>query len=451
MPNNPEKPTPPGSLGWPIIGETIAYVKNPHRFFETRFEKHGPVFKTRILFDNVVCFVGPEAFTFFMSEPYFGREDANPSQVRNLLYHHSLPLVDGAEHRQMRSLVMQAFRVEALETYLRIVETATLPYLRQWEDEMEFAWLPECKKLSATICDALLTSTEPRVDATDLSGTLDAFLAGLTAIPLKLPWTRYGRALRNRDRLLNIIDDAIGRHRGNSYDDMLTELLNARGDDGAQLTDLQLRSQMVHMFFAAYGGIYRVLALLCMNLAQHPDVMKRARDEVLQHTPEGPLNLEQIARLTFLDQVTREVRRHNRIFASTFFERVTRSFDFHSYHVPQGWKAVGGIYTTMQDTHAFTNPQQFDPDRFRPDRAEDRRYENSYVPHGGGSKEGHRCPGEDLTTILMKAVGVLLLRDYTWDLPPQDLDLDDAPNPLPRDGLKVRFQRFSPTEVSSGA
>ncbi len=61
--------------------------------------------------------------------------------------------------------------------------------------------------------------------------------------------------------------------------------------------------------------------------------------------------------------------------------------------------------------------------------------------------EGHRCPAEDLTTILMQAVGVLLLRSHTWELLPQDLTLDSEPSPLPRDGLRVRFLRRSPDAV----
>ena len=85
------------------------------------------------------------------------------------------------------------------------------------------------------------------------------------------------------------------------------------------------------------------------------------------------------------------------------------------------------------------------PDRFGPDREEDRRQENSYIPQGGGPMEGHRCPSEDFTTVLMKIVGVLLLRNYSWELPPQNLELNNESSPLPRDGLKVNFTRRTPT------
>ena len=429
-------------MGLPLIGETISFVRNSHRFFETRFRKHGPVFKTRILFSKVVCFGGPEAFTFFANEPGFDRADANPGHVQRLLGRHSLPLLGDAEHRRMKRIVMQAFRPEALETYAKSVDAALAPFLVRWEQRAEFSWLAEHKKLSATICDALLSRTEPPVDASDLVGVLDGHLAGLNALPVNLPWTKFGKALRCRDDLLEIIDEAITRRRRTPYDDILAELLEAKGDDGAVLTEEQLRDQMVHTFFATYGGLYRVLTLMCMSLALHPDMMERARAEVAQATNGDLPSLGLLSRMTYLDSFVREVRRHNRIFASTFLKRVAKAFEYGGYRVPAGWKAIGGIYATMQDPAVFADPAKFDADRFGPDRAEHLKEPNGYIPQGGGPPDGHRCPGEDLTTIVMKVVAARLLQSYTWELPPQDLTLDSSPNPLPRDGVKVRFRRI---------
>ena len=174
-------------------------------------------------------------------------------------------------------------------------------------------------------------------------------------------------------------------HRQRPYEDILAELLHAGEQDGSNLSNAQIQAIVVHMYFAAYGNTYRTLTLFCMSLAQNPDVMERARSEILDTAPDGPVDIEILGRLKYLDQVTKEVRRYHRIFAATFFDRVTEPFEFQGYQVPKGWKAVGGIYATMQDTEVFTNP-----DRFGPGRAEDLRQENSYIPQGGGPMDGHR-------------------------------------------------------------
>ncbi len=342
----------------------------------------------------------------------------------------------------MRNLVMRAFDIQALPSYLGIIEQITQDYLKQWEGKGTFAWLSEYKKLSASICAALLLGKEYTRPDEELVSTLETFMAGLTALPIKLPFTKYGRALQSRDRLLSLIDDAIKRHRDSqdSNNSILTGLLNSKDEEGKTLSELQLRAQMVHMFFAAYGGIFRVLTLLSMSLAQNPSVKERARDEIIERFPDGSITLEQLFGLSYLDQVTLEVRRLNRIFASTFFDWVTESVEYNGFDIPQGWKATGGIYTTMQDESVFSRPDFFDPDRFGPERVEAHAKDNSYIPQGGGPMEGHRCPAEDLTTILMKAVGVLMLRDYDWHLLSR-VRLTNEPSPMPRDGLKVRFSR----------
>lgn len=433
---------PHGSLGLPIIGETLGYIRSPHKFFETRVKKYGPVFKTKLIGKSVVCFTGPEAFTFFANQPSFRREGANPGHIQELLYQHSLPLIDGPEHLAMRNLVMQAFEAHAMPEYLAAIEQITQDYLKQWERKGTFAWVSEYKKLSASICAALLLGNEYTEPDEELVGTLESFMAGLTALPIKLPFTKYGRALKSRDRLLVLIDDAIRRERGgrDSNNSVLTGLLNAKDDGGKTLSEQQLRAQMVHMFFAAYGGIFRVLTLMSMSLAQNPSVRERAQNEIVERYPDGAITLEQLFGLSYLDQVTKEVRRYNRIFASTFFDWVTEPVEYNGFHIPEGWKATGGIYTTMQDESVFSDPGVFDPDRFAPGRVEDQTKENSYIAQGGGPVEGHRCPAEDLTTILMKAVGVLLLRDYDWQLLSQ-VSLTNEPSPMPRDGLRVRFSR----------
>ena len=454
-----KKPLPPGSFGLPIVGEALSYSRNPHRFFESRFDRYGPVFKTRLLAERVVCFVGPEAFTFLASQPYFDRAGAPPAQIQALLNHSSLPLIGGEDHHRMRGAVLHAFGPDATEKYLTIIERITLAYLERWEEMVTFSWKLEFKRLSASICDALLLGSEPPLDTARFSHRLDSFVAGLIALPVNLPWTKFGRAVRSRDCLLQLIDRAIEGHREHARDDMLTELMNARTDDGSHLTEEQLRSQVLHMHFAAYGGISRVLTLMAKDMAENPGVMSRAREEASIHAVDGPLDLAGLTKLTYLAQVTREVRRHNRIFATTFLERVTHPFEFEGYRVPAGWKAIGGIFTTMQDRSVFKEPQRFDPDRFGPDRAEGQDSENAYVPQGGGAMEGHRCPAEDLTTILMQAVGLLLLRSHTWELLPQDLTLDSEPRLFQEmdsesgscGGRRTRWSERSPAERFRGA
>src|SRR4029079_15670803 len=58
---------------------------------------------------------------------------------------------------------------------------------------------------------------------------------------------------------------------------------------------------------------------------------------------------------------------------------------------------------------------------------------------GAGPITGHRCPGLDFATYFMAVFTMVLLRGYTWELPPQHFDYDwSKVPPEVRDGLRAR-------------
>src|SRR5262245_22937470 len=117
-----EKPLPPGNFGPPLLGETLAFARDPFGFLEERFRRHGPVFKTRVLGAPMVCLVGPEAISFFTDELAFERRDASPTNLKQMMHPDALPFLDGEVHRARRGLLEAAFSPEALASYLPVVE-----------------------------------------------------------------------------------------------------------------------------------------------------------------------------------------------------------------------------------------------------------------------------------------------------------------------------------------
>jgi hypothetical protein len=58
-------PLPPGRLGLPLVGETLAFLKNPFAFLEERRARHGKVFKSNIVGRRVVFISGLEGAEAF--------------------------------------------------------------------------------------------------------------------------------------------------------------------------------------------------------------------------------------------------------------------------------------------------------------------------------------------------------------------------------------------------
>ncbi|MDM9382567.1 cytochrome P450 [Chlorogloeopsis sp. ULAP01] len=442
-PNINSKPLPPGSFGLPLIGETIALAWDIHSFYRQRLKKYGPVFKTHLFGKPVIVFIGPEAFTFFLNQEYFTRENGNPQPVRELLDWDALPLLDGEEHRRRKRLILQAFMPQAFDKYIPVMEQNAAYYLERWEKLGSFTWLTEYRKMCASLSNALFVGQTPGSDSEAVGKIMDTFIKGFSAVPINLGFNAYGKALKSRDWLLDYINRAIAQHQEQPQQDILEVLLTARGEDGSTLTNDQLRREVLHLFFAAYSGFYVALTLLSLTLAQHPEIMARARQEVNQFAGDGALNMERLQKLVYLEQITKEIRRFYPINAATFFAKVKTDCEYKDFRIPKGWGAVAGIHTTMHMPQVFSEPESFKPCRFAPEQFATLP-PNSYVPQGGGAKDGHRCPGEDMITVLLKVMAVHLLRRYTWELLPQNLEFNRDLFPTPRDGLKVRFGIYSP-------
>ena len=55
---------------------------------------------------------------------------------------------------------------------------------------------------------------------------------------------------------------------------------------------------------------------------------------------------------------------------------------------------------------------------------------------------GHRCPGLDYATYFMQLFAIVLLRDYTWQLPQQNFEINWSKTPPDvKDGIRARVGR----------
>src|SRR5262245_22954309 len=74
-------PLPPGRMGLPYAGETLALLRNPFAFLEKRRARYGDVFKSRVLGRNVVFLAGAEGAKAFYDEANVSRERAHPYPI----------------------------------------------------------------------------------------------------------------------------------------------------------------------------------------------------------------------------------------------------------------------------------------------------------------------------------------------------------------------------------
>ena len=431
---------PPGRFGLPFIGETISFLRDSN-FADKRHKQYGSVFKTHLFGRPTIMMQGAEAnhFLFTTENQYF--RISWPYSTKVLLGSASLAVQTGGEHIKRRKLLSQAFQPRAIEGYVTQMESITRRYLDKWESLDTLTWYPELRKYTFDVACKLLVGTDSGSDS-HFGELFEQWCNGLFTIPLRLPWTKFSRALRCREQLLAKIEEIVEsrQQQPDSSEDALGILLQARDESGNRLSLQELKDQVLLLLFAGHETLTSALASMCLLLAQHPEVVATIRAEQQQLASEEPLTLEQLKQMSYLEQVLKEVLRLIPPVGNGFRE-VIQECEFNGYTIPQGWSALYEIGRTHQDSAIYTKSEQFDPERFAPERAEDKSKPFSYVSFGGGVRE---CLGKEFAKLEMKLFATLLVTDYHWELlADQNLEMVMIPTPHPRDGLRVNFQRLS--------
>jgi retinoid hydroxylase len=429
-------PLPPGEFGLPLIGETISFFNDPE-FNQKRLAKYGKVYKTNIFGNPTIMMVGAEANNFLFRNENKYVVSTWPKSTKILLGDLSLSVRNGEFHKSRRQLLYQAFQPRALASYIPTMESITKQYLQKWSSAKKLTWYPELRNYTFDIASNLLVSTDGGSNTT-LGKIFEKWCNGLFTIPINLPWTKFGKALRCRQELLKYIEKIVLQRQqsDNPGEDALGLLIQAEDETGNKLTTEELKDQILLLLFAGHETLTSAIASFCLLTAQNPDIMAKLRQEQAKFHTDSPITLDTLKEMTYLEQVIKEVMRMIPPVGGGF-RKVIESFAFNGCQIPKGWTIQYQIAQTHKDSAIYSESDRFDPDRFSTTRQEDKQANFAYIPFGGGLRE---CLGKEFARLEMRIFASLLLQKYQWELlPNQNLELVTVPTPHPKDGLKVKF------------
>lgn len=430
-------PLPPGKFGLPFIGETLSFLQDPN-FAQKRHQKYGSIFKTHLFGRPTLLMIGAEANRFLLTHENQYFVTSWPPSTSRLLGSGSVSVQRGTEHQKRRKLLSQAFQPRALAGYATTMEQITHRYLDKWEKLSTLTWYPELRNYTLDIACKLIVGTESGSQS-KLGEWFKIWCDGLFTVPLPMPWTKFGRALRCRQLLLGEIGNIIQQRQQEAFSQDTLGLLLQAEDEGKSLSLDELKEQLLTLLFAGHETLTSAIASFCLLLAQHPEILATARTEQKHLGIEEPLTLEHLNQMTYLEQVLQEVLRLIPPVGGGFRE-VLKQCEFNGYSIMPGWSVLYQIGKTHQDSSVYQQPEQFDPERFSAARSEHKSKPFGYVPFGGGIRE---CLGKEFAKLEMKIFAALLVRHYEWELlPNQSLELVMIPTPHPQDNLQVSFRRI---------
>jgi cytochrome P450 len=439
-----EVPFPRGDTDF-SMARTRRFTEDPLPLLLESYERYGPVFTLRLFHGNVVFMLGPEAnhyITVSHASNFLWRE----SHFRDLISFlgDGLLTTDGEYHRRSRSAMLPAFHREriasTLETMLGETERALDAFALGRRVDL-YAWT---RALALRIAMRALFGLDPdgaharEVNAAGLFEQALGFYA--TAVPLRMlrgpgtPWRRQQQATRALNRVL-YAEIARRRRTGERGEDVLSLLLDAHDEEGAGLTDAQVRDEAMTLLFAGHDTTTSTVAFMFYELARHPKaaaMVVAEQDALLAGAPPTAAQLMS-GELRELEKVLEETLR---MYPPAWIgpRRSVEAFEFQGATIPGDAFVNYCSWASHHLPEVFPEPERFEPERFAPD-ARARLAKGAYIPFGGGSRT---CIGMRFGQLEVRTIATLLLRRFSLELPEDfELAIRQMPTISPKRGLPV--------------
>ncbi|MFL6119509.1 cytochrome P450 [Actinophytocola sp.] len=431
----------PDDRGLPVVGQLLAYARDPVGLYRRHYERYGPVAPFSSLGRNAAMLLGPDA----CGEALQNRDKAfanEPAWARLVgpFFHRGLMLIDFDEHLVHRRIMQEAFTRPRLEAYTRRLHPAIERGMATWVADEEFPAYRRLKQLTLDIAADLFMGGARDTGQAEMDRVNRAFVACVQAaagiVRARVPLTRWGRAYRGREVLESFLRHYLPAKRAHRTDDIFSVLCHIETDRGDRFTDDDVINHMVFLMMAAHDTSTITASTMLQYLGQHPAWQERCRAEALALGP-AP-SAARLEGLVAVDLVMREALRL-RAPVPVVVRHTVKDTVVQGVRIPADTAVALGIQFTHLMEDYWTNPMVFDPDRFAPARREDRSHRFAWLPFGGGV---HKCIGMHFAGLEVKAIMHRLLRAYHWRVDPgYRPPMDNHSLPFPKDGLPITLVR----------
>ncbi|CAE7228746.1 putative cytochrome P450 120 [Symbiodinium microadriaticum] len=196
-----ELPLPPGKPGNAFL-DLLKYVKDPDGYIAEQVKEYGPVFQMNYFGRKTVIVGGADGVTGFTSAEKNITKSALPDTFSQLHTEYGTMNLAGEVHKTSRvGLINSALCDEAFEFFLPVIQARCSEFLDSVESRGKFRPAQELKDWSVTLFAELFTGIPFDKEMLKLLYSYNEGLYGL--IPLKLPFTAFGRGFRAKDELVS--------------------------------------------------------------------------------------------------------------------------------------------------------------------------------------------------------------------------------------------------------
>lgn len=459
MSTKPSLKTIPQPPSKPIVGnmlslDTSAPVQNLNRLAD----ELGPIYRLDMMGAPIIFVAGHDLVDELSDDKRFDKAVRGPLRRIRAVAGDGLFTADTTEENwgKAHNILLQPFGNRAMQSYHPMMVDIAEQMIKKWERLNANEEIDVVHDMTALTLDTIgLCGFDYRFNSfyrRDYHPFVESLVRSLETvmmtrgIPLEGLWMHKRRSEMTEDiAFMNqMVDQIVAERRKNTQaaltkKDMLGAMMT--GVDrasGEQLDDLNIRYQINTFLIAGHETTSGLLSYALYALLKHPDILKKAYEEVDRVFGLDPLakpTYQQVTQLTYISQILKETLR---LWPPAPVYSVT----------PLADETIGGKYQLKKGTFISIlvgalhrdksvwgeNAEMFDPENFSRE-AEAKRPLNAWKPFGNGQRA---CIGRGFAMHeAILAIGLILQRFRLIDHTNYQLELKEALTIKP-EGFKIK-------------
>jgi cytochrome P450 len=437
---------PPGPKGKLITGVMREFNNDTLGFIERCHRDYGDVVRSRFLYLYAHFIYNPADIETLLSTNAKSYRKARSlrSPFFYRLVGNGLVTSEGDFWRRQRRLAQPAFHRQRISSYGEIMVQYAQRAIAKWNDGEQRDISREMTRLTLEIVVKTLFNSDVSNDADHVREMLSQIVKPF-ASQATLKWIadnrlptpghrRYFNAVSEIDRVVFRII-AERRASGSDEGDLLSMLLQAQDEDGSQMSDAQLRDEVMTLFLAGHETTALALSWSWYLLATHPEAEQKFHAELDEVLGRRAPQVSDLPKLKFTEMIAKETMR---LYPPAYAvgREAIEDTELGGYAVPRKTQIFAFQWVTQRDPRYFERPDEFVPERWANESIQSLpKY--AYFPFGGGPRQ---CIGNYFAMMEIVLLLATIGQRFRFSMV-EDHEVEVLPvlSLRPKNGIKVKL------------
>ena len=417
-------PRPSGPSGTAFVGRFLR-GGDVLGFLDDLAVEHPRLAHIRLLSEHLYVLTHPDTIVEVMHAHGRNTMKGRGLQAAKAVLGNGLLTSEGEVHLRQRRLVQPAFHRDRLPGYAQQMVAAAVRRSDQWREGDTLDMSDAMGELTFDIVGRTLFGSDLRGDAADVGAALDEVLGGLgqrlilgPAI-LRIPTPGRRAALEASATLDAVVQRMIDQHRTQGDDADILGMLIAAQEDGAGMSDEQVRDEVMTLVLAGHETTANTLSWTWLLLARHTRVREWLDEELDDVLAGREPAFDDYPRLHRTRAVIAESLR---LYPPAWVmgRRLLDDVDLDGWLVPRGATTLASPWITHRDPRWWRQARTFHPGRWLTaagefDESAPGQPRGAWFSFGWGNR---RCIGEAFAWMEATLVLATLTQRWQSDLVP---------------------------------